>query len=59
MFADKIKEILKPKVNVIKPNMIYLNEHITAYADKYVLSKRDDFSIAQQFLKRNSQNLFE
>lgn len=53
ILSDKIKEVTKSKVEVIRDNVIYLNERITANANKYILSEKEDFSVAQEFLKRN------
>jgi len=53
ILADKIKEITGPLIFPNKENVIYLNEHITAFAYKYIISEKVDFSIAQNFLMRN------
>ncbi len=53
ILSDKIKEVIKSKVEVISDNVIYLNERITRYANKYILSEKKDFSVAQEFLRRN------
>ncbi len=53
ILADKIKEITGPLMLPNKENVIYLNEHITAFAYKYIISEKEDFSIVQKFLMRN------
>ena len=56
ILADKIKKIIGPKIYTEKANVIYLNEHITAFANKYILSEFKDFCIAQEFLERNLES---
>ncbi|KKL27076.1 hypothetical protein LCGC14_2388810 [marine sediment metagenome] len=42
-----------PKKQAVEPNIVYFNEHITAFSNKYIFSKDNDFSIAKNFLSRN------
>ena len=45
-----------PKKQAIKPNIVYFNEHITAFSNKYIFSEDNDFSIAKNFLSRNPES---
>ena len=50
-----IDNVLRPRLNVVRDNVIYYNEHITAYSNQYIFSRNDDFEIARSFLERNPE----
>ncbi len=47
-----INNILKPKLDVVRENVMYYNENITAFSNQYIFSKNDNFEIARNFLER-------
>ncbi len=47
--------MVSPKKQAIEPNIIYFNEHITAFSNKYIFSRDNNFEIAKEFLRRNPE----
>lgn len=45
--------MISPKKQAIEPNIIYFNEHITAFSNKYIFARDNNFEIAKEFLRRN------
>ncbi|MEE9378503.1 MAG: DUF4238 domain-containing protein [Candidatus Lokiarchaeia archaeon] len=50
-----VELIVSPKKKAIEPNIIYFNEHITAFSNKYIFSRDNNFEIAKEFLRRNPE----
>ena len=48
-----IDNILQPRLDVVRDNVMYYNEHITAFSNQYIFSKNDNFEIAINFLERH------
>jgi len=57
LYPSFLVDLMKcPTKKAIEPNIIYFNEHITAFSNKYILSNENNFEIAIDFLKRNPQS---
>lgn len=49
---DKYKQLKGDKMQANKDTVLYINEHIVAFSNRFVFSKDNNFSIAKNFLER-------
>ncbi len=52
---DKVKQLRKDKWNAINDNIFYMNEHISSSSNRFIYSKKNDFTIAENFLRRKPE----
>jgi len=52
---DKVEQPRKDKWKANNDNILYFNEHIIALSNRFIFSKKNDFTIAENFLKRKPE----